>query len=934
MRIKISLLFLFAIAQTASAQLETNPASIQFNQINTPHFKMVFPKGLEHEGQRMANTLQYIHAPLATSLGPAPHKIPVLLQNQGTVSNGFVALSPRRSEFYTTSPQNYNLLGTNNWLNLLALHEYRHIVQYEKAYHSRAKWAYYPFGQNGLAAVSNMAVPNWFWEGDAVATETAYSSGGRGRIPDFNLLFRTNLLERGAFSYNKQHLGSFRDNVPNHYVTGYHMVTHVRRKHEGDVWGNIMQGALDNFYIPFTFSRAMRQQTGKRLIATYRSMVREVDSLWRQQADALTITPAKVLTKRKNNTYTDYLYPQPLADGSTVALKTGLSHIPVFVWISANGEQEKKLFTPGFMNNGPRLSVAQNKIVWTETEYDPRWGTRNYTVVKTFDIATKRHKVLTHQTRFSSAAFSADAKRIAVIEVSTANTNALVILDGSTGQEIKRIPSPENDFLAMPYWAPDGKSIVVLRNHENKRTISEINIETGAFNDLLPYTIENIGHPVIAGKFLLFNAPYNGIESTFALNTQTKKQYQVISRRYAGINAVVNPDAKTIVFNDFSAQGYNIARMLYDPDSWVPIEQVPTHKIEYFQPLLEQENNSNILANVPQETYPVEKYRRLSHAFNPHSWLPTVTQDLNEVSLAVQSQDILSTTVSNIGYAQNISERTGYAFAGVRYLGWYPVIRLTGSAGSRAAQDARSAYQWQEKSISTGLALPLNLTNSKYRESLNLATNLEVTKVTDYSRNIRRVTEQANGVLRSVNYQVTYQHSLRQNRRDLVGRYAQQAQVYYTHTPLGGNYHSNLFAASGRAYFPGFIRHHSFQLWGNYQKQDASFYAFSSPIRFPRGYRYQIHDNFYSFTTQYRFPILYPDLALGPILYFQRLKGNVFYDYGKGGSTRYQSVGVELSTDFNFMRLGGVLLDAGVRVSYLPQTNKPVVELIIANLGF
>jgi hypothetical protein len=85
-------------------------------------------------------------------------------------------------------------------------------------------------------------------------------------------------------------------------------------------------------------------------------------------------------------------------------------------------------------------------------------------------------------------------------------------------------------------------------------------------------------------------------------------------------------------------------------------------------------------------------------------------------------------------------------------------------------------------------------------------------------------------------------------------------------------------------------------------------------------------------------PLWYPDLALGPFFYFQRLKGSIFYDYGQSKyqnqTTPYQSVGLELSTDFNFMRLNTVLLDMGVRFSYLPKTNKPVVEFIVGELGF
>jgi hypothetical protein len=67
-----------------------------------------------------------------------------------------------------TPPQDPNLLGTNNWLDLLAVHEFRHVVQNDKALTGISKLAYYLFGNNGLGVVSSLTAPNWFKEGDAV----------------------------------------------------------------------------------------------------------------------------------------------------------------------------------------------------------------------------------------------------------------------------------------------------------------------------------------------------------------------------------------------------------------------------------------------------------------------------------------------------------------------------------------------------------------------------------------------------------------------------------------------------------------------------------------------------------------------------------------------------------------------------------------------
>ena len=926
----------------AQAQLSTNPPDVSWRQINTEKFQVIFPEGFERDAQHVANTLQYIHAPLSRTLGQAPRKIPVILQNRNAIANGFVTLAPRRSEFYTTPPQDYTLLGTNRWLDLLAVHEFRHVVQYDKTRQGAAKIMYYVFGDYGLSFAGNVALPNWFWEGDAVGAETAFTASGRGRIPDFDLLYRTNTLTRKPYSYNKQHLGSFKDPVPNHYVLGYHFTNYGRRHYGPNFWGKIVDHAAGRFFIPFIFSKALRYETGYRLPPFYRRMQHELDSLWTQQAESITETPATVLNPRTNETYTNYEYPNALPDGSIIALKSGLGDVPQFVKISADGQQEQHLFTPGPLNSAALLSVAQNKIAWAEFEFDPRWDVRTYSVVKTYDITTGKLNVLQRKTRLAAPVLSPDARRIAAVEATLQNEYTLVLLDADTGAELKRIPAPNNDFISMPRWSPDGKKIVLLRTANGKRTISLVDTDTGIFTDVLLPTSENIGHPVLAGNYVYFNAPYTGIENVFALDLTTKKQYQVTSRKLAGTNATLSPNGEYIFFNDFSKEGYNIARTENNPANWQPLENIPKQRIQYYQPWVEQEGQPDLLTGVPKQTYPVQKYSKYKHLFKPHSWAPTIGPTSNALTATIYAQDLLSTTISSAGFTYNTNENSGRVFAGVSYQGLYPIINVTGATGSRAAQENDTTYYWKEHSLTAGLQVPLNLTRSRYRVALALGADAAVTRISGYDRPRESYEEQTNGVLRNMHYNVAYNRTYVTSKRDLAGKFEQRLAAHFYHTPFGGDYQGNLLAVTTRLAFPGIFKHHSFQVGGNYQHQSYESYRFTSPILYPRGYSYRPHENFISGFAQYKLPVWYPDLALGPVFYFQRVKANVFYDYGKGfgvlpnnRQTRfYESVGAELSTDFNFMRLSGLLLDIGVRVAYLPREKDFNVQLLLLELGF
>jgi hypothetical protein len=105
----------------------------------------------------------------------------------------------------------------------------------------------------------------------------------------------------------------------------------------------------------------------------------------------------------------------------------------------------------------------------------------------------------------------------------------------------------------------------------------------------------------------------------------------------------------------------------------------------------------------------------------------------------------------------------------------------------------------------------------------------------------------------------------------------------------------------------------------------------------PRGQSITRAQDFYTMSANYTFPIWYPDLALGPIVNFQRLRGNLFVDYAFGKTTsisrNYTSLGGELKVDLNVMRFLPQF-NIGVRYSHAVETNTSSFEFLVGNIGF
>ena len=934
--------------------MDTNPPWLKWSQVNTPYFKVVFPNGFETQAKRVANTLEHIRMAESRSLGSQPKPLTVILQNQSSASNGFVSVLPRRSEFYTMPSQDYNFMGTNDWLDILASHEYRHVVQYQHANRGFTRAFYYVFGATTMAGLAHVAAPQWFWEGDAVVTETAFTRSGRGKIPNFQLLFKTNLLEGRTFNYHKQYLRSFKHNIPDHYVLGYNMVSYLRKRtNDPEIWGKITARSWSVPFIPFAFSNAIKKEAGLTVTRLYREMANDLRQTWQRQIDTLRLsTFSRVEMKRR--AYTDFHYPQQLADGRIVAMKSGIGDIVQFV---AMGDQAETIFIPGIINDSGMLSAKGSTIVWNEYGYDPRWLVRNYSLIKAYDVKSRKVKVIGGKhSRYGAAAISPDESKIVTIHTGSDYETRTVILSYPEGKILKEFPNPENDFYSMPRWSEDGKQIVSLKTSSKGRTIVVIEPESGLEKQVIPYGKENAGHPVLFGDYVLYNSPVTGIDNIYAVNMNDGRRYQITTSKYGAYNPCISSDGKRIYYNDQTRDGMDVVHIPYEPSAWIPFEPRQPEDTLY-KHLLEQENNPDLFSDVPQKDLVVTKFHKARGIIHPYTWGFFVNNDLTEGNIGISSRDLLSTTRVDVGYNFDIAERTSSLQALVSYQGLFPVIDLAASASRRSVTerytDQDVTFQWNEKNIEAGLRIPLLLTSSRYLRNLTIGNHIGLTNVSGFRNNVGDggrapfgeplLDYLDNGNLIYNQFSLSATRLLKRSRRDINSRWGQRLAVVHQSTPFMGDFYGQLLAATGYLYVPGILKHHSLWFYGAYQHTRAEarddLYIFRNEVPLPRGISVQRYQHFYSTSVNYTLPLWYPDIALGPVINIQRLRANLFADYAfgnspiSGNSREFLSVGAEAKIDMNLFRFLQPF-DIGVRFSQTFQPENYTIEILLGTIPF
>ena len=927
-----------------------DPASIRWRQIKTDKYQLIYPEPFEKKSQYLANIMEIVCRNETHTLSARVPRIPITLHTQSVTSNGITVWAPKRIEMYPCPPQQ---TYAEEWLEQLAIHEYRHAVQISKMNRGFTRAMYYIFGEQITGGILGLFIPSWFLEGDATVTETAMSKTGRGRSAIFESVLRAQILNKGMYSYDKAVLGSYKTYVPDAYMLGYFLVGQTRKMYGAEVWNRPLDNAAKYPFMVVPFAAGIKKETGLSKVKLYRKCLTELDSAWTFQSKGTVFSNPRYITSRDPGNYCIYTHPLFLNDSTIVADKSSMDDIDRFVIIDRKKGHEKIFLTPGRHISGT-TSVSGNIMVWAESEPHPRWQNKDYAEIKMYDFRSGKIKSLTRKTRYFAPVISPDGTKVATVFVSTENKSSIRILEIPGGAIITEYIIPENGQALMPNWSPDGKQIIYTLQTEKGQTISLLNPETGKEHHLLPFDYNEYSGPAYFLKqYILFSVDLSGIENLYALDTLSGRMYQVTSARYASGDADFTPDRSGMIYSDYTADGLMVAEIPLDTTTWVPMEKVVDHSIKLYQTLAGQEKaniqdsilldriykmNQSDTFNLARDSikgkiFPSKKYSKIAHLFNPHSWAPA-SFDLNNLSfhpgISVMSQNVLSNTFANAGWEYDLNEQTGKFYAGLSYRGWYPVFDFRFDVGNRAGYAHSQGggelirFTWQETDFKFHVSIPWNFSHGKFYRYLNPSIGTSLIYLTHNASTPARFTR---GLIPTLDFRLYTAQFLKSNAKDMFPKWGQTLELNYRQTPFSGNNMGSIFACEANFYFPGIFRHHGLRCYGGYQirnEGDTLNYSFSNIVNYPRGYTGVYNSQLLSLSFNYKFPLFYPDFSLGSVFYFKRLKLNLFYDWAEGQDRKviriYETCGAELTTDLHLLRFI-YPFELGVRSMFFPLTS-------------
>ena len=928
-----------------------DPGKIHWKQINTENFQVIFPDEFELKARSVASILEKVYLYAGQTLHHKPRKISVILHTKTLIANGFVAWTPARMELFTTPDQS---IYAQEWLEQLAIHEFRHVVQIDKIESELPGIFKGLLGEQAAALVIGAYLPFWFLEGDAVATETALSHSGRGRVPSFTQELKAIALEKGFYSYDKSYFGSYKNYIPDYYQFGYQMVAGIRSGYGSDTWTKVLNNVAKKPLSLNAFSQGLKNATGKNHIQLYKELFSNLKNSWLDEDNKLQKSEFKTIENTQKG-YNSYRYPYQVSDSSYFAVKYSLDDLTKFVIINSKGT-ERTIFTPGTIAN-ESVTFGNGKVYWIEVSPDIRWAHRELSELRILDLASTSTINKRFHHKIFAPSLSHDGKYLAAVKLDSLNNSSILLLSPLTGELIKESVLQSSSFVLSPTWSADDTELYTVVLGTKGKTIAKINPFNGRVSELFPYEYSEFQHPFQKNNYLYYTNSLNGVDNIYAYDLTKNVNYRITSSRFGANDAYVTKDDSSLIYSNYTSDGYKTAKIRLNRALFIPVKNLEPYNFKLADQLSSFEKGIPELNNQDTSKLITQTYSKLGHLFNFHSWAPfQIDNDKQEIrpGFSLLSQNKLSTAVTQLGYDYSTSNKTGKWIGKFNYTGLFPVIsldidygpvksqyyqvtRYTNNIGQVVKIDTQKVnYIYKELNFNGLISLPLNLSHGKIFRLIQPEFKIGVTNVIQAANTPSNLFR---GSIIPFSYRLYANNYLRMSVRDIQPAWGQIVDLTFRNTPFGNRNYGTIWSSEGTIFMPGFFKHHGFRFYGGIQKKKMVDGMFSDIISYPRGCSNILNNQLAIIKLDYVFPFWYPDLNIGSLSYFKRFSMRIFYDYasavvpGHGSISDYRydfgSTGAEVIGDCNILRLM-VPAQIGIRTSYLTNQKSVNFEFIFS----
>jgi hypothetical protein len=555
-RLLLTVFFTIVFAGTAFSQFYTNqyrPFGQNWQQLQTDHFRIIYPAGAEEYAWRSAKILELQYPGIQELVGGELNNFPVILNSENDRSNGFVNPFNFRSEIELPPIKGKTMNpSSGDWLELVLPHELVH------ALHMNVN----PFSLTSVVGLISpdmrrsvhAAAPLGIFEGIAVEHEShgIFDDGGRGNYPFFMNRFHSNFASADRWSMGQLvHTSTATLPFDRHYIGSYVFIHWLHNRY-GD---QTLREAIEYHYkYPFLgFGFALKKMTGSWPGALYSSFEDEMETREENR-----------LSEIDNSTDHNFHFPDhgkkgPVIrrpqwiDESTILFHGSFYNAPTGFYSFDLAKQNMNLELEHRVVEDYRFSYdrIKNQIFFSDYVTDSRYDNTFKANLFQYNLKTGSKFRLTEQERLfapapgpSFLALQTDGSTNGIVELNLAENSVLPVTESlplSTYEEVQQ-HSNHDDLIAVIARKGSIQGLWIV----NRNTIADI-------PEILPDVVFQSGsifdldwHPV--DKKLLFSGDPSGTLNVYEYDLINSTVSQITQSYYNAFEAAYSPDGNRIAY--------------------------------------------------------------------------------------------------------------------------------------------------------------------------------------------------------------------------------------------------------------------------------------------------------------------------------------------------------------------------------------------------
>lgn len=631
---------------TAAAPAATYPPSYRWRTITTEHFYIHYHTGLDDIARRTSVMAEEIHDRVVPLMEWTPEqRTHVVLSDNVDVSNGSASFFPNnRIEIYVSAPgadPSSPLEFYDNWLNLVLTHEYVHILHLDQAFGLAGLFRRL-FGRTPLS-FPNAYSPLWMTEGIATLIESEATDAGRLKGTYVDMILRTSAVEKAWFK--EPQASGITPAWPGgaaRYFYGAKFLQYVAQTEGMD-----RLAAFFHEYaaspVPFRVEATALATIGTTFSQMYEAWSelaqREYLGEYRKLVD-------EGLTRRDQLTRLGYetKYTVVSPDGRFVAYghRGPFEEATIRVFDVQRGREveTKQVNTISHLGWSP----DSRQLAYSMLEF--KNSTAIISDLYIWNVGSARSRQITSGKRLKDPAFSADGRSLIAVE-NRGGRNKLVEVDLESGA-IRPLVTPD-DFtqFSTPTVSRDGSRIAVAEWKEGRVDIVLYNRDGGRIANLtesLPRSTNASPRFTPDDRTVIFTSDVTGVSNVFSVSVDAR-DIRRLSNLYGGAFYPSTADGRTIYYSDYSARGFDLARMTtgqtyaitdrIEPKTLIArseeVEGRESEEIpEYARPLQ--------TTDAPRSEFrPTEAPYRVWRSLRPQWWFPILSSSEYETIIGAQT---------------------------------------------------------------------------------------------------------------------------------------------------------------------------------------------------------------------------------------------------------------------------------------------------------